>query len=62
MSKIEFEGFLSQEAEEGRNAILEAYPEAFILAKDINRKAMDLFREYELNLFDEMKKSTRRRA
>lgn len=55
MTNIEFGSFLSQEAEERRNAILEAYPEAFLLAKEINRNAMALIREYELNLIDKTK-------
>ena len=36
MSKIEIDGFLSNEADEGRNLILNSYREAFVLAKDLN--------------------------
>jgi hypothetical protein len=54
MSKIEIDGFLSNEADEGRNIILNSYREAFILAKDLNRQSMTLFREYSLCMNNEV--------
>ena len=55
MSKIEIDGFLSQEADDGRNVILNSYRDAFLLAKDLNRESMSLFREYSLCLNNEVK-------
>jgi len=55
MSKIEIDGFLSNEADEGRNLVLNSYREAFVLAKDLNRQAMRLFREYSLCMNNEVK-------
>jgi len=55
MSKIEIDGFLSNEADEGRNLILNSYREAFVLAKDLNRQSMSLFQEYSLCMNNEVK-------
>lgn len=55
MSKIEIDGFLSHEAEDGRNKILDAYREAFLLSKELNRESMRLFREHNLCLDNEIK-------
>jgi len=55
MSKIEIDGFLSNEADEDRNLILNSYREAFVLAKDLNRQSMSLFREYSLCMNNEVK-------
>ena len=55
MTTIEIDGFLSNEAEEGRNLVLNSYQEAFSLAKDLNRHAMRLFREYSLCMNNEVK-------
>ena len=55
MSKIEIDGFFSNEADEGRNMVLSSYREAFILAKDLNRQSMNLFREYSLCMNNEVK-------
>lgn len=55
MTKIEIDGFLSNESEEGRNLVLSSYQDAFSLAKDSNRHAMRLFREYSLCVNNEVK-------
>lgn len=55
MSKIEIDGFLSNEADDGRNLVLNSYREAFVLAKDLNRQSMSLFREYSLCMNNEVK-------
>jgi hypothetical protein len=55
MTKIEIDGFLSNEADEGRNLVINSYREAFVLSKDLNRQAMSLFREYNLCMNNEVK-------
>jgi hypothetical protein len=55
MTKIEIDGFLSNEAEDGRNLVINSYREAFVLSKDLNRQAMSLFREYNLCMNNEIK-------
>lgn len=48
MSKIELEGFLSIEAEEGKKYIIEQYKDVFDLAKDLNRFSMTFLRQQRM--------------
>lgn len=55
MTTLEIEGFLSEEADHGRQVIIQAYHSALTLAKDLNREAMKVLRTPALDLNDEVK-------
>ena len=52
MSKIEIDGFLSDESEEGKNIYLHNYKDVFDFANEINRFSMKLMRNLKIDWND----------
>jgi hypothetical protein len=55
MSTIDTDGFLSDEAEQGKQLVLNGYGDAFAGASELNQKAMALLRDLHVDWNDEAK-------
>lgn len=55
MSKIEFDGFLSDESEEGKKHFYHKYIDVFEFVKEINRFSMELMQNLKVDLNDNHK-------